>query len=149
MKSLKICGILFFIFCQFTIAQNENADISRQRVLKAQSDRFSAMIDADVENLKNLLADDLTYSHTSGCTETKSGYLETIKSNRIDYVSFAPRDVDVRIYEKNAVLTGYVDVKLIYQLEESEFTIRFLEVQREINGDWLLVAWQSVKNTVN
>jgi len=145
MKSLPIFGILFLITCQIATAQHKTTDRLRKQVLETQSARFSAMMDTDVEKLQSLLADDLSYTHTTGWTETKSEYLETIKSGRIDYLSFDPREVDVRIYGRLAVLTGFVDVKLIYKMKEAEFTIRFLEVQREVNGNWVLVAWQSVK----
>ncbi len=43
---------------------------------------ISAIIDADIEKLKELLDQDLTYSHTQGWTETKLGYLETVKSKK-------------------------------------------------------------------
>ena len=59
-------------------------------------------------------------------------------------MSFVPRDVNIRIYEKTAVLTGFIDVKAIYKKEELEFTTRFLEVQRNVDGNWLLAAWQPV-----
>ena len=144
MKSLKIFGLLFFISCQIANAQNDKIEVAEQEVLNAQSSRISAMIEADIEKLKDLLAEDLTYAHTTGWTETKSGYLETVKSKRIDYLSFVPRDVEVRIYEKTAVLTGLVDVNL----GRTDFTIRFLEVQRQVNGLWQLTAWQSVINKV-
>ena len=70
------------------------------------------MIDADLDKLNDLLTDDLTYAHTTGWTETKTGYLETIKSGRINYISFVPKDVEIRIYGETAVLTGKVDVNL-------------------------------------
>ena len=144
MKSLKIFGLLFFISYQIANAQNDEFEVAEQEVLNAQSSRISAMIEADIEKLKDLLAEDLTYAHTTGWTETKSGYLETVKSKRIDYLSFVPRDVEVRIYENTAVLTGLVDVNL----GRTDFTIRFLEVQRQVDGLWQLTAWQSVINKV-
>ncbi len=143
MKLLKLYGILLLISCQSNVAQDKNND--EQQILKQQSARFSAMIDADVKKLETLLADDLTYGHTKGHTETKIGFIETVKKGRIDYLSFAPRDVSVRIYEKTALLTGFIDVRVIYKKEELIFTTRFLEVQRKVNGNWLLAAWQPVK----
>jgi len=149
MKLLPIFGILFFSSCPFLTAQHENADTYGQQVLKAQSTRFSAMIGADVERLKSLLADDLTYTHTTGWTQTKSEFLETIKSGRIDYLAYTPRDVKVRTYRDVAVLNGLVDVTLTTSTsrnEERNFTIRFLEVQRNMEGTWQLMAWESVIN---
>ena len=145
MKSLKILIFLSFISCSIGIAQNENIDILKQEVLNAQSSRISAMIGADIGKLNDLLTYDLTYAHTTGWTETKAGYIETIKSGKINYVSFVPKDVEVRIYGEIAVLTGKVDVNL----GRTDFTIRFLEVQRKEDGFWKLTAWQSVLNKVD
>ncbi len=145
MKSLKIVGLLLCIFCQITNAQNAKFNVAEQEVLNAQSARISAMIEADIEKLNVLLAEDLTYAHTTGWAETKSGFLETVQSKRIDYLSFVPRDVEVRIFENTAVLTGLVDANL----GRTDFTIRFLEIQRQVDGMWQLVAWQSVINKVD
>ena len=145
MKSLKILIPLLFISCNIGIAQNESLDISKQEVLNTQSSRISAMIDADTDKLNDLLTDDLTYAHTTGWTETKTGYLETIKSGRINYISFVPKDVEIRIYGETAVLTGKVDANL----GRTDFVIRFLEVQRKVDGIWKLTAWQSVINKVD
>ncbi len=144
MKSFKLLAILLLISSPIAFAQSNNIDPTKQEILKQQSARFNAMIEADVEKLEDLLADDLTYGHTKGNTETKTGFIETVKSERIDYLSFIPREVDVRIYEKTAVLTGFIDVKVIYKQEELVFTTRFLEVQRKVDGNWLLAAWQPV-----
>ena len=144
MKLLNLIGILLLVSCQSNVAQDKNNDNAEQQILKQQSARFSAMIDADVVKLETLLADDLTYGHTGGSTETKTGFIETVKTETIDYVSFVPRDLNVRVYENMAVLTGFIDVKAIVEEEEYVFTTRFLEVQRKVDGNWLLTAWQPV-----
>ena len=48
-------------------------------------------------------------------------------------VSFVPKDVEIRIYGETAVLTGKVDVNL----GRTDFTIRFLEVQRKVDSKGL------------
>ena len=144
MKLLNLFGILLLISCQSNVAEDKNNENTEKEILNQQSARFSAMIDADVEKLETLLADDLTYGHTKGNTESKTGFIETVRSERIDYISFVPRDVSIRIYEKTALLTGFIDVKVIYKKEELDFTTRFLEVQRKADGNWLLAAWQPV-----
>ena len=145
MKLLKIISLQLFLYSQFGVAQETAYTEQEQEVLKAQSDRISAMIIADVETLNLLLAEDLSYAHTTGWTETKSGYLETVKSGKIDYQKFVPGDIKVRFYGETAVLTGKVDVNL----GRTDFTIRFLEVQRKVNGIWKLDAWQSVLSKVD
>ena len=110
MKTLKLTILILFISCNIGFAQKESIDILKQEILNAQSSRISAMIDADIDKLNELLTDDLTYAHTTGWTETKTGYVETIKSGRINYISFVPKEVVIRVYGETAVLTGKVDV---------------------------------------
>jgi hypothetical protein len=102
------------------------------------------MVQADSGKLESLLADDLTYGHTKGSTETKSGFIETVRSARIDYLSFVPRGMSVRVYGEAAVLNGFIDVEVIYKGENLKFTTVFLEVQHKVDGEWLLAAWQPV-----
>ena len=52
---------------------------------------------------------------------------------------------NVRVYGKAVVLTGFIDVKAIYKNEEIVMMTRFLEVQRKVDGNWLLAAWQAVR----
>lgn len=150
MKSIKQIGILVFIgmflltSCQSANGQNTGIDKSENQILEQQSNRFAAMVDANLVKLEILLADDLTYRHR-GHTETKLGFIESVKSKRIDNVCFIPRDVDVRVYGKTAVLTDFIDVRAIYKNEEIVMTTGFLEVQRKVDGSWLLEAWQPVR----
>jgi len=144
MTSIKLFLILWIISYQSCIGQNKDSNNTKQQILDHQISRFTAMIEEDVDILKSLLADDLTYGHTKGSTETKSGFIETVKSKRIDYLSFNPKDVTVRIYDNVALLTGFIDVKVIYKSKELIFTTRFLEVQRKVDDNWLLAAWQPV-----
>lgn len=146
MKFQKTIGLIFFIISHIAVAQNDNIDTVKQQVLATQSSRFSAMINAETDELKKLLANELSYSHTTGWVETKSEFLLTIESKKVNYLSLIPRDINVRIYENTAVITGLVDVKLMFSGGLMEFTIRFLEVSRQMNSTWQLVAWQSVKN---
>jgi ketosteroid isomerase-like protein len=118
---------------------------AEQSALEFQSARLKAMIDADIDTLERYLADDLTYSHTTGWTETKSEFLSTVESQAIDYVSVTPRDIEVRIYGDIAVITGLSRMQGAVGNRSVSFTIRFLDVSRRVGDSWQLVAWQSVK----
>ena len=55
-----------------------------ERAIEALEDkRYAAMERADREVLEQLLADDLTYVHTSGRVETKSQFINSIESGEI------------------------------------------------------------------
>ena len=149
MKFQNTITLLFLVICQTLVGQDKMSDNAKQKVISAQEARFSAMINADTERLDTLLADELSYSHTTGWTETKSDFLSTIETRKIDYLSLDSKKPEVRIYDNTAVITGLADVKVSVRGEQKEFTIRFLEVYRKHDNSWKLVAWQSVKNLSN
>jgi hypothetical protein len=103
------------------------------------------MISEDVVALGELLAEDLSYSHTSGWTETKSGFLSTIETKTIDYVGISPSNISCRLYNKTAIITGDSAMSLLVRGDPLQLSIRFLDVSYEVDGTWLLIAWQSVR----
>jgi hypothetical protein len=118
---------------------------AEQSALEFQSARFKAMINADMEALEGFLADDLTYAHTTGWAETKSEFMSTVESGKINYMGVTRRDVAVRIYDDVAVITGLADMRGAVDDREVSFTIRFLDVTKKVDDSWQLVAWQSVR----
>lgn len=142
---LHLNYILLATVLSSTLSIVATAGEPEDEVLASQVARLSAMIDEDVDTLSELLADDLHYSHTKGDVESKPQFLSTIQSRRIDYLAATPRDVEVRLFGDTAVITGLSDMKLIYDGEQLDFTIRFLEVSHKVDGNWQLVAWQSVR----
>ena len=126
------------------VAVADDASVE-QSALEFQSSRFKAMVDADIDLLETYLADDLTYSHTTGWTETKTEFLRTVKSGKINYLAVEPRDVLVRIYGDMAVMTGLSEMRGAVDDRTVSFTIRFLDVSRRVGDAWELVAWQSVR----
>ena len=145
MRSTIVCAVI--LLAHFVIAQEAVSDDAgtEQSALEFQSARFKAMIEEDMETLADFLADDLTYSHTTGWTETKSEFLSTVESRSIDYMAIAPSEVEVRIYGDVAVLTGLSKMQGAVGDRELSFTIRFLDVSRRVGSSWQLVAWQSVR----
>lgn len=134
----KIIGCAAILMAQFMLLQATVAEATsaEQGALEFQSARFRAMIDVDTDSLEKFLSDDLTYSHTTGWTETKSEFLSTVESGKIDYVSVTPRDVEVRIYGDIAVMTGLSDMRGAVGDRAVSFTIRFLDVSRRAGDSW-------------
>lgn len=145
MRSLVTLAIIFLP--QIFLVERAFSDdlATAQSALKFQSARFNAMVEEDMESLERFLADDLTYSHTTGWTETKAEFLSTVESRKIDYVSMSPEDVQVRVYGDVAVMTGLSRMQGSVGDRKVSLTIRFLDVSRRIGDSWQLVAWQSVR----
>lgn len=145
LKSI-ICFAVMLI-SQFMVVSVAAADdtTTEQSALDFQTVRFNAMVDADVERLEEFLADDLTYTHTTGWIETKSGFLSTVESGSIDYMVVTPREVKVRILGDIAVITGLSRMQGTVGDRVVDFTIRFTDVSRRTGHSWQRVAWQSAR----
>jgi hypothetical protein len=114
-------------------------------VLKADSDRFVAMLKADVAALEKLLAADLSYAHSSGAVQTKDEFVNDLKTGTLKYVSIEPRDQKVRVYGTVAVVTGGAAVHIIQRGTDQSFQLRYTNVQVLRNGAWQMVAWQATR----
>lgn len=145
MKTILGCLTIIVALLIFGFAAVADDATVEQGALEFQASRFRAMVDADIDLLESYLADELTYSHTTGWTETKPEFLQTVRSGKINYLAVEPRDVIVRIYGDVAVMTGLSDMRGAVDDRTVSFTIRFLDVSRRVGGAWQLVAWQSVR----
>jgi hypothetical protein len=92
--------------------------------------------------LARFLADDLQYAHAGGQLQNKAQYVQAVTSGPARYESFTFSDEKVVVYGKAAVLTAYVDVKMVGQ---ESFRVRTLQVYTENNGHWQMSAHQSTR----
>lgn len=102
----------------------------------------SALLKQDKAGLDRYLADELTYIHAGGKTQTKAEYIEAVTTGPSHYESFNKTDVKIRVYGKVAVLSGYVDVKTVGR---DAYRVRTLEIYKENNGQWQLADKESVR----
>ena len=118
---------------------------AEQQVLQAEKDRFAAMVKGDRSALEKLLADDLTYTHSTALLETKEQFIKSVTSGNIDYVSIVPSEADwkVRINGNTAVVNGVAAVNVVDTGKDRKIRIRFTTVQANRGGAWQLLAWQS------
>lgn len=124
------------------LAQTGKAD---QQVLQAEQDRFAAMVKGDRAALEKLLADDLTYTHSTALLESKEQFIKSVTSGNIDYVSIVPSEPDwkVRVNGNIAVVNGVAAVNVVDNGKDRKIRIRFTTVHANRGGAWQLLAWQS------
>lgn len=116
-----------------------------QEVLQTQQRRFNAMVRNDLAELEGILAEDLSYTHTTGVSETKPAFLATLRSGALRYEQIEPDSVRVRVYGSTAVVTGRARMRVRSPAQTLAFAIRFTEVYVRGEGRWRLAAWQSTR----
>ena len=128
-------SVLILTVCGFAA---ETPDAVRE----AANGWTQAAVKQDTEGLQRYLANDLQYAHAGGQTQNKDQYIAAVTKGPARYESFTFRAVNVRFYGKAAVLTGFVDVKMIGR---DSFRVRTLQVYTEKDGHWQMAAHQSTR----
>ena len=128
---------LLFLFTLSALAEDA-ADLVRT----AAAGWTQGAVKQDTAALNRFLADDLQYAHAGGQTQNKQQYIDAVTNGPARYENFTFSDVTVRFYGKAAVLTGFVDVKMV---NRDSFRVRTLQVYTQNNGQWQMAAHQSTR----
>ena len=120
-----------------------SVDSVEQAILSLETTRIAAMVRRDIPALAPLLADDLSYSHSSGRTDTKESFLELVRSGHYLDVDFPDREV-VPCGDA-AIVRGRAQMRVNHDGAELSYPILFMEVYARRNGAWQLVAWQATR----
>jgi ketosteroid isomerase-like protein len=117
---------------------------AEQQILKADTDRFMAMVSGDVAVLDRLLAVELSYIDNRARIEDKHTFLYGIKSGKTKYTSIIPSERQVHVMGTVATIIG---VAVIRGEEEPgvDIGIRYTSVYLLRDGRWQMVAWQSTR----
>ena len=118
---------------------------AEQDVRQAERERFAAMVKADVGALGNLLAPELSYTHSNAQVQDKGGFIGDIKSGAIKYLSIDPSDTSVHVFGNAAVVTGAAAVHVIQNGTDLNIKIRYTNTQVNRNGSWQMVAWEATR----
>ena len=129
-----------------TSAQSAAADAKIEEAVKAaDARRFEATTKNDLDTLASLLADDLTYVHSSAAQDTKAQYLAALKSGATRYHSIEPSDIRVRVYGDTAIVTGVAKISVTANGKPLNNSLRYTDVWVRRNNQWQMVAWQSTR----
>ncbi len=124
------------------------ADKEHDAVLAAEKGWSTGVSHNDFALLDKVLADDLTYTHSTGGSDTKASYIDKLKTGKARYFNAdyeaEPR---VQILSKDTALTfGRVKVVTLGPNNtQTPATLAFLHVFVKRHGQWQLVAHQSSK----
>jgi hypothetical protein len=142
-RAAALLLLLLLAGCSVGEERRSGAAHAEATVLSAQAARFRAMIAGDATALARLLAEELTYTHTTGRVENRQEFLAAIRSGALRYHAIDPHDVVVTLVNDAAVVVGRVTIHAELDGREARVTARFTEVHQLRRGEWRLLAWQS------
>jgi len=123
------------------VAQAANAGLER-KILDLEKQRIAAMVKKDIATLDALLADDMSYTHSGGTTDTKASFIKLIKE-RGRYLGVDYSNTQVITSGANAVIVrGIAQIRLE---NTPAYPVIFVDVWVLRDGAWKMAAWQATR----
>ena len=116
-----------------------------ETVIALDKQRMEAMARKDLARLRDLLADDLVYTHSSARRDTKQSLIGNMESGATVYTAVEASDVKAQDLGSAVVLTGVARISVTSGGKPNSFGVRFTDVYANRNGKWQMVAWQSTR----
>jgi hypothetical protein len=141
MRSLVVAAIAVGILGVPAFAQTNGAGLEK-KILDLEKQRIAAMVKKDVATLDALLADDMSYTHSGGTTDTKASFIKLIRE-RGRYLGVDYSNTQVITSGANAVIVrGIAQIRLE---NTPAHPMIFVDVWVLRNGAWKMVAWQATR----
>src|SRR5262249_5686661 len=121
--------------------------MSEKEILGLEDKRFGAMINGDFKALDAMVHEQLLYTHSSGNTDTKPSWLESIKSGRTKYKAVSCSDRKVRVFGDVALITGRAAIEAEIGGQPRSLKLLFLNARTKTPQGWKFVAWHSTADT--
>ena len=120
----------------------------REEILALDRKRADAMVRQDVETLARLLADDLSYTHSDGRTDTKESFLSLISGSAIRYLGVDYSNQKVTDCGDAVIVRGIARMRLLRDPGGAQdYSVLFLDVWARRGGRWQMAAWQATRIT--
>ena len=117
--------------------------MNEKEVLGLEDRRFSAMVARDFAALEKMTHDDMLYTHSSGVTDTKASWLDSMKSGRVKYKSANCTDRQVRFFGDVALIRGKAAIEVDIAGQPKSLRLLFLNAWTRTPQGWKFAAWQS------
>lgn len=117
---------------------------STQAAIVALDDaRLAAMCRGDLAALAPLLADELTYCHSTGAAESKAQYLDALGSGRVKYIAMGREIARFNAWGACAVMQGSVAVTAEVDGRPLRTRAAFTATWVRLQAQWRMAAWQA------
>ena len=117
--------------------------MNEQEILGLEDKRFAAMVARDFAALDKLVHDELLYTHSSGVTDTKPSWLESMKSGKVKYKSASCSERQVKFFGEVALIRGRAAIEVDIGGQPKSLRLLFLNAWTRTPQGWKFAAWQS------
>jgi len=141
--------VLFFV-CKIFFGFSQNATFGadntvEKEIRQLEMRRFELTVQKNIKELREILADDLTYTHSNGLLDGKEQLLESLNSGKTLYQSIQSEEIKVRVLGETAIINGVAAMRVWSNGQTNDLHLRYTDVYAKRNGKWQLIAWQSTR----
>ncbi|MFM0503211.1 MULTISPECIES: nuclear transport factor 2 family protein [Paraburkholderia] len=114
-----------------------------EQVQQLEDARYAAMVSKDIPTLERLLDDKLIYMHSTGVADTKSSYIEGLRTGIWDYHGIDRTEPQYQVDGDIVLVFGKLAIRMITRGVFKAFESRALAVWVRKPEGWRLLAVQS------
>ena len=142
MKKILLAALALIVMSNGGLAEQAGTAGLEKKILDLEKQRIAAMVKKDVATLDALLADDMSYTHSGGTTDTKASFIKLIKE-RGRYLGIDYSNTQVITSGANAVIVrGIAQIRLE---NTPAYPVIFVDVWVLRDRAWKMVAWQATR----
>ncbi|WGS55136.1 nuclear transport factor 2 family protein (plasmid) [Paraburkholderia sp. D15] len=116
----------------------------QQEIVRLEQARCRALVEADIDSLDKLVAEDVVHVHANGNADDKAAYLRMVEKN-IRFLDASREKLDVRVYGEFAVATGALNQTIEMKESAQRIVLHVMTTQvwARRAGAWQQVSFQA------
>jgi len=128
----------------------QNGPVSKQSPEAVEQAFFTALVEADVAALGQILADDfLLIDVMTGSEVTKSALLDVLRSGHVLFDQIERVEYLVRLYGTTAVITGRTEMHGRFDMQPFQASSRYTHVFVDDGVQWRMVSAQGTQTSAS
>ncbi len=141
MNKLMKLNLALFATAMLCRAAEPSAAV-KEAVTKAEAEWKDAVLKGNRNALETLIADDLSYTHSSGKTQTKGEFISEATGGALNYKAIDFEDTHMRQYGEAVVITHKATITTV---QTGTSHLYLTEVWAKVHGHWQLATRQALK----
>ena len=138
--------LLLFLALTLSSVLSLQAQTKKEKQLAARVAEFNqAIINTDANTLSAMVADELSYGHSSGAIQDKAEFIKKVLEGPNFFKSFDLKDQQIKVTGKNAIVRHIATAQVVNNNVPGEIKFGNIMVWKKVGGTWKLFARQGYK----
>ena len=131
----------FSVFPNVSITGIKLSSLSEEEllILYAQAMYCQAMTDADIDTMRKLVSEDMTYTHMSGMQQTREEYFADISAGRLNYFTIGIDKPVIKVNGDKAQITYTSVLNANAYGARGTYRMKGTHYYEKRNGEWIAV----------